>query len=106
MVDIQMAMGLDEVKECIRAAVFRLGSSVEIAGKVERDEGLYVLVIEKFYLRTSSYASLTIVATGDDATSRVTAIASGSGDGFLNLSYGVKKHLEQDFLEEMESCSR
>lgn len=109
MVEMQLMVGLEEAKQQIRAALTRLGSSVEVAGKVERtvgEEGLYVVVLEKYYLRVDSYASLTVVASGDAASTQVTAIASGAGGGLLNVGFGAKGDLERTFAEEMKSFAQ
>ena len=100
MVSLRANIGIEDAKDHVRHAITQLGMSVETAGKIERSLGgseLYVVVIEKLFLRNGSYASLTIVVTGDDASSRVEAIASGAGEGLLNIGLGAKKRFADDF---------
>ncbi|MBR5229212.1 MAG: nicotinate (nicotinamide) nucleotide adenylyltransferase [Firmicutes bacterium] len=51
-------------------------------------------VFEEFFFRTGSYASLTVSLVNNGSISAVTAVSSGGGDGFLNLSWGA----ETDFV--------
>ena len=85
-------------------AIGRLGSSVEQAGEMGRTwEGhaVRVIVAEKYFMRIGSFASLTIMVSGDAASSRVDAIASGAGDGLLNFNWGAREDFEEDFRKEM-----
>lgn len=100
MVALQANIGIEDAKEHVRHAITRLGMSVETAGKIERslgDSELYVVVIEKFFMRNGSYASLTIVVTGGDTSSRVEAIPSGAGEGLLNIGLGASGRFAADF---------
>ncbi len=100
MISLEAPIGMEDAKALVRTAVGELGTSIEWAGKTERDLGdfsVYVGVIEKFFLRNGSYASLTIVITGDGSSSRVEAIGSGAGDGLLNIGLGAHQAFERDF---------
>ena len=84
MVEIEANLGFEDAKALARRAITQLGASVEVAGKLEHSLGgaeLYVVVIEKFFLRTGDFTSLTIVVTGDEAHSCVEAIPSGAEGG-------------------------
>lgn len=86
MVELEANLAFEDAKALVRRAITQLGASVEVAGKLEHSLGdveLYVVVIEKFFLRTGDFTSLTIVVTGDEAYSRVEVIPSGAGGGML-----------------------
>jgi len=50
----------------------------------------YVLVFEKYFMRTSSRASLTVFITNISGVTRVHAVGSGGGQGtFLSFDWGA-----------------
>ena len=56
-------------------------------------------VYDKYYMRNSSRASLTVEIIGNDDICCVTAIGAGGGNGsFLSFSYGA----EEDFVSVVE----
>ena len=57
----------------------------------------WVLVGEKYFLRNSSYASLTVLVSGDARSSRVQALASGASESILNIGFGAAASFEDDF---------
>jgi len=64
------------------------------------DISVYLQVWEKYYMRNSSRAALTVQIVGEDnGDSVVTAISAGGGTGvFLNFSWGA----ESDFVSVVE----
>ncbi len=84
--------------EGIRAS----GMSVELVdSSAARFGGVTVrlYVYDKFYMRNSSRASLTLEVVGDDDNAYVTAIGAGGGNGsFLSFSYGA----EENFVSVVE----
>lgn len=48
-----------------------------------------LLIFEKYYFRSGSYASLTIEITSYDSVQKAVVVGSGGGEGFLNLTMGV-----------------
>lgn len=106
MVELEANLAFEDAKALVRRAITQLGASVEVAGKLEHSLGdveLYVVVIEKFFLRTGDFTSLTIVVTGDEAYSRVEAIPSGAGGGMLNIRLGADKRFAEDFEHAMRA---
>ena len=100
MVSLRGNVSVYEAERLVKHAIDRLGTSVEVAGEVKRssDAGaLRVIVVQKYFLRIGSFASLTIVLTGDDRTSTVEAIASGAGEGILNIDWNATGSFERDF---------
>ncbi len=58
------------------------------------------LVFEKYFIRTSSRASLSVLVTGDQYNVTVNAIASGGGQGAIfKLTWGS----EESFLKSAQS---
>ncbi|MBM6779777.1 hypothetical protein H6A16_09780 [Collinsella tanakaei] len=107
MVELEASLGFEDAKALVRRAITQLGVSVEVAGKLEHDmdgTSLYVVVIEKYFIRNGSYASLTIVVTGDDARSRVEAIPAGAGDGVFNIGFGAHRRFAEDFEQAMRDA--
>ena len=74
------------------------GLSTTLVDSVERTVGssfVQVMVFEKYYMRSSNRASLTVVVTGIDDQVFVDAIGAGGGQGaFLRFSWGA----EEDFV--------
>lgn len=65
--------------------------------------GINLLVFERYYMRTGSYASLTVAVTGDEETVYVDGIGSGGGGGIFNISWGSESNFVErlaDILEE------
>lgn len=61
-------------------------------------------VYENYFLRTGSYASLSVVMVwtgmeGADGTAVVTAVGSGGGNGILNMSWGAEDDFEAAFWD-------
>lgn len=74
----------NEVSEKLTAAC---GVKQVAATKVGSDS--MVLSFEKFYARTNSFASLTVVLENRENDNKATIIASGAGESLLNLSFGA-----------------
>lgn len=52
------------------------------------DGAVILLCFEKYYFRTGSYASLTILLTERESQQTADIIGSGGGAGLFNFSYG------------------
>ena len=80
MVDVASGgIGVDAAVDLARRALLATGSSTELRGEMTDlagDHVAWVLVGEKYFLRNSSYASLTVLVSGDARASRVQALAS------------------------------
>lgn len=107
MVTLEADLGIEDAKALVRRAITQLGTSVEVVGRIERDLGdasLYVVVLEKFFLRNGSYAGLTVVVTGDGRASRVEAIPSGAGEGVFNIGLGAAGSFARSFADAMREA--
>lgn len=65
---------------------------------VQDGVGVYLMVFERYFMRTGSYASLTVCITGDEELVYVDGIGSGGGGGIFNISWGS----ETDFTIMLE----
>ena len=65
---------------------------------------VWVLAYEKYYFRTGSYASVTVVLTEHDQQQTACVVASGGGDGMVNLSYGANRNFAKTCVEALEGC--
>lgn len=91
----ELASYLDEGIRASGMTVELVDSSAARLGGV--DVRLYVY--DKFYMRNSSRAALTLEIVGDGSVCYVTAIGAGGGNGsFLSFSYGA----EEDFVSVVE----
>ena len=70
---------------------------VRLVGEYE----IHVLVLEKYYMRTSNQASLTVTIDNFGGDTKVHAAASGSLSGpYVRIDWGAKK----DFLNSVEEA--
>ncbi|MGD6943283.1 DUF6054 family protein [Cytobacillus gottheilii] len=51
-----------------------------------------ILVLEKFYFRTSSSASLTVILENFDGETIMKCISAGNGEGLFNIGWGSGKN--------------
>lgn len=77
--------------------------SCELVDSVDRTVGdarIITMVFEKYYWRSSNYASLTVVICGENGRISVDAIGSAGGQSlFLKMSWGAEK----DFVSTVEN---
>ena len=95
-------VGAGHTANAIMEGVLASGISCELVDSVNRQIGgtlMHIMVFEKYYMRASNRASLTVVVTGDVFSCVVDAISSGGGQGVIfKLSYGA----EHDFVSVVE----
>lgn len=68
----------------------------------EQNKQLSMLVLERFYFRTSSSASLTVIIDNFDGATIMKCISAGNGEGIFNIGWGSGKnfiHLVRQPLE-------
>ncbi len=68
------------------------------------DVTILSLVYEKFYFRTSSYASISVVLTeyGNEQTACIAA--SGGGTGISNITWGANGSFAKSCVQALKSC--
>ena len=99
-------MGATRTANTIMEGVLASGLSCELIGSASRRVGgefLYIMVFEKYYMRASNMASLTVVVTGDEILSNVNVIGSGGGKRpVFKFSFGA----EESFVGTVEVILR
>lgn len=91
----------EQLEEWADEAARETGSSVRRVGKSEGAAGgvaFTLSVYEKFFWRTRSYCSLSLMIISIEGKSRLTIIASGGGESLLNWDYGSARSFVQNFL--------
>ncbi len=97
--------GVLETAALVKELAPKLGSSVELRGEIchaEDGAGLYLMVFEKYYMRSQSYTSLTVAVSGDTKSSFVDVIGAGGGTGIFNISWGSEQDFTEDFCERLQ----
>ncbi len=83
-----------QVADMLAERVQASGLSCSLVDSMHRNLGdgaVLVLVFEKYFMRSSNRASLTVVVTGRDNQVQVDAIGSGGGQGALfSFSWGAE----------------
>jgi len=89
----------EEIAGTIIEGVTSSGASCEIIGRIDRfvgGEAVILLVFEKYYMRSSNRASLSVLVTGSEGCVNVDAVGAGGGTGvFLRFSWGTEESFEQ-----------
>lgn len=68
------------------------------------DVTIWTLAYEKYFFRTSSYTSVTVVLTEHGQEQTACIIASGGGGGIFNLSYGSNRNLAEACVRVLKLC--
>ena len=97
---------VDGVAKMLRQEIEGSAFSCELVEALSRQIGggrLRLMVFEKYFMRSSNRASLTVAVSGDDGRVMVDAISAGGGQGvFFRFSWGA----ESDFVGTVESLLR
>lgn len=65
---------------------------------------IWTLAYEKYFFRTGSFTSVTVVLTEYENEQTACIVASGGGAGMVNHSYGANRRFAKECLEKLESC--
>ena len=65
---------------------------------------IWILVYEKYYMRTSSYTSLTVVLTEHGQEQTACVISAGGGSGIVNHSFGSNRNFARACVQVLETC--
>lgn len=65
---------------------------------------IWTLAYEKYYFRTGSYTSVTIVLTEHGQEQTACVVASGGGAGIVNHSYGANRKFAKECVQALELC--
>ncbi|MEK4762835.1 DUF6054 family protein [Viridibacillus sp. FSL E2-0187] len=66
------------------------GKLIDQYERIVGDQQVVVCIFEKYYMRTSNRASLTVTVDNLEGKTKIHAVASGGGEGaFLRFDWGV-----------------
>lgn len=83
----EAALKLTEIEELKELIVFQDYKLAE-----EQDKQISILVLERFYFRTTSTASLTVVLDNFHGATFMKCISTGNGEGLFDLGWGSGKN--------------
>lgn len=72
--------------------------------QVIHDVVIWTLAYEKYYFRTGSYTSVTIVLTEHGQAQTACVVSSGGGEGVINISYGANRNFAKACVQVLEDC--
>lgn len=85
----------NEILNMLDITIRNFGVSVKLVAEnavtVEKVE-VTTRVYEKFFLRSSSYASISLTVIGNQEEVIISAIGAAGGEGLLNISWGAEKN--------------
>ena len=65
---------------------------------------IWTLAYEKYFFRTSSFTSMTVVLTEHEDEQTACIVSSGGGTGMVNHSYGANRRFARECMEKLEAC--
>lgn len=102
----QVTGDFEEVLRGIHSYIMNSAMSIQQIDEVRYEmSGVQVAtkVYDKYYMRSSNRASLTVTVIGDGENIQVSAIGAGGGNGaFINFSWGA----EEDFISTVPQALR
>lgn len=104
-IDIRVKLTPERAEELITGQIINGSISGELIDRYsvsnEHNHTLIVLVFEKYYMRNSSRASLTVTIENLESVTKVHAVGSGGGQGlFLKFDWGASNN----FGEQVEKA--
>ena len=91
-------LSLKEVVRYITKGVLNEGTSNEIVseyGDLYGDQGFYMIVFEKYYMRAGNRASLTVLMHKVDNKVKIFSVGSGGGQGTIfSFDWGASDKFE------------
>ncbi len=100
--EIELHTSAPQLASYLESNIMDSAFSIELVdSSVQRvgDVTVWLYVYDKYYMRNSSRAALTVQIVGNDDKATVTAISAGGGTGTIfNFSYGA----EEDFVGVVE----
>ena len=65
---------------------------------------IWTLAYEKYFFRTGSFASVTVVLTEHEDEQTACIVSSGGGTGMVNHSFGANRRFAKECVEKLEGC--
>ncbi len=95
-----MRLSVNKDVHALHALIKSYYDAYNIIHDAQIDEETYLMVVEKFFFRNSSRASLTILLTTDDFNTNVEIVGSGGGQGMLfKFDWGAKESFERGVIK-------
>lgn len=92
---------VDQTAALLQADMPNAGVSCELVTRVDRNS-VCLLIYEKYYMRNSSRATLTVLISERDGEVTVDAVASGAGNGSLfNFDFGAAEDFEDSVRQSL-----
>ncbi len=102
-IERKLSTAASPLAEYLNSGIMSSALSVELVDSaVQRigDVTVWLYMYDKFYMRNSSRAALSVQIIGNDNVANVTAISAGGGNGsFFSFSYGA----EENFVRVVEN---
>ena len=92
--DFRVKLTPTEAMETIKEEVLGRsvsGTLVDQYVRISDDKKIIVMILEKFYMRTSNRASLTVTIDNFESETNVHAVAAGTSDSLLRFDWGAGK---------------
>ncbi|MGM0436373.1 MAG: DUF6054 family protein [Bacillota bacterium] len=95
-----MRLSVNKDVHALHALIKSYYDTYNVIHDAQVDEETYLMVVEKFFFRNSSRASLTILLTTDDFNTNVEIVGSGGGQSvFFKFDWGAKESFERGVLK-------
>lgn len=103
---IRMAAKMQEPLQEIHRRIHGIEGAEQISQseQIINDVIIWTLSYEKYYFRTGSYTSVTIVLTQHGQEQTACVVATGGGVGVVNHSYGANRNFAKACVMELQSC--
>ena len=102
---IHMSAKKQQSLDDIHRKIHAIDGAEQICRSIQtiNDVTICTLAYEKYYLRTGSYASVTIVLTEYGQEQSACIVSSGGGEGVVNLSLGANRNFAKACVRELEA---
>ena len=76
-----------------------LAELVAVKEKVVAGIPVTLYCFEKYFLRNSSYAAVSVLVTEEEAVTEVDIVTAAGGEGIFNFKFGTHKSLANETIE-------
>jgi len=98
---------VDDISREITTAVKRSGFTAELIDSIVKTSGGFkvrILIFEKYFMRSSNRAGLTVVISGENGNVEVNAVGSGgSQNALFRFSWGTEQSFENTVFRHLRS---
>ncbi|MGM9985796.1 MAG: DUF6054 family protein [Bacillaceae bacterium] len=96
----------NQVREILRN-VNSLGDIIHVESIEYDDREIVIMVFQKYYMRNSSQAALTVIAENTGDATEITAISTGSSQGMIfKFDWGASDDYAQSVLDILSEYER